>query len=104
MKHSTATIHSLPTCTDAIEGPVQFLRFQTLRDGAEAEFEALLRQHQDHPALLRVQDASRSLARALQAACLELRQGAGDGAALRQGLESQLAYLQACLKRSFSDY
>ncbi|MFF7708391.1 hypothetical protein [Pseudomonas sp. NPDC007930] len=105
MKQSQATIQPLHGPVEPVDGPAQFVRFQVLRDGAEAELDALLRQYDDHPELLRVQEASRVLARALQAACLDLRrQNPASQAEVRQVLENQLDYLQACLKRSFSDY
>jgi hypothetical protein len=84
-----------------------FAQFQVLRDAADARLDALIRHHPGNPDLSLFQQAAQRTAQSLQVACLGLRSQQLDTVEkqqVREAFEYQLAYLQACLQRSFEQY
>lgn len=95
----------LDTILDDVEfnQPLDFVEYQTLQDTANAKLDGLIRRHQGLHDLETLRQASQTMARLLQTTCLALRQaklGAEERRQAREALEYQLAYQQACLRRS----
>jgi hypothetical protein len=98
---------------------LDFVQFSLLRESADAKLRHLMhrvnsnRQHdpdarqQSEQDLQTLQDACLQVAHLLQINCLALRRlqlDYDDQRVAREALESQLAYMQACLRRSLPSF
>jgi len=109
-----------PTLDKVQAGTVlDYAQYSVLRDAADAKFDYLLRkvirlsaqgvgnpQHGSEE-LLKLQDACLRAAHLLQTSCLALRRlqlDCHDQRLAREALESQVAYMQACLRRSLASF
>ncbi|MFJ4386701.1 hypothetical protein ACIP02_20515 [Pseudomonas sp. NPDC089408] len=98
---------------------LDFAQYSLLREAADAklyqlmhkvaantELEPAVRQQSEHD-LLTLQDACQRVTHLLQTSCLALRRlqlGYPDQHLAREALQSQLAYMQACLRRSLNSF
>lgn len=96
-----------------------FAEYSLLRDSADAKMYQLMAsvrrqlgteqgvQFDGEDELMRLQDACVGMAHLLQTSCLALRRSKleeADKAQAREALEYQLAYMQACLRRSMASF
>ncbi|WP_110972880.1 hypothetical protein [Pseudomonas huaxiensis] len=87
-----------------------FAEFQVLHDAADARLDALVRRHQhrrESQHLEQFQMACDQMAKMLQVSCLALQRAhlnESERDQVREAYEFQVAYIQACLHRSFQDF
>lgn len=109
-----------PTLEQVDQGTsLDFAQYSLLRESADAKLYHLMRKVNDNPGLdpvarqqceqdLRaLQDACLRVSHLLQTSCLALRRlqlDYQDQRLAREALESQVAYMQACLRRSLSSF
>lgn len=109
-----------PTVDKVQQGVVlDFAQYSLLRDSADAKLRHLMHKVngnteleptvrlQSEQDLLRLQDACLRVSHLLQTSCLALRRlqlDHQDQRLAREALESQLAYMQACLCRSLDSF
>lgn len=89
---------------------LDFDEFQVLHDAADARLQALLRQHGNRCGalqLMQFQIACDQMAKMLQVSCMAMRRASlteQERWEVREAYEYQVAYIQACLHRSFQDF
>lgn len=86
---------------------LDFAEYRLLQDSANAKLDQLIRKlgHPDDLEELRMLSAR--MAHLLQSSCLALRRrklGRPDQTLAREALEAQIAYMQACLRRSLLSF
>ncbi|MDF0733225.1 hypothetical protein P0Y43_21250 [Pseudomonas entomophila] len=84
---------------------LDFAEYQLLQDSAGARLDHLMRRFQDQPELEQLRQASVRMAHLLQTSCLALRRlqlEYQERKLAREALEYQVAYMQACLRRSLA--
>lgn len=87
--------------------PLDFAEYRMLQDSASARLDQLLRRLDYPHDLEELRLASMSMAHLLQSSCLALRRlglDEQDKRLAREALEAQMAYLQACLRRSIISF
>ena len=88
-------------------GVPDFAEHRLLQDCADASFNRLLGKCEGQYELEQLRQASIRMAHLLQTCCLALRRSKleeADKAQAREALEYQLAYMQACLRRSMASF
>ena len=120
MRELLSSLDLQPTVDKVEEGvTLDFAQYSLLRDSADAKLHQLLqevnrngnlepatRQQSDRD-LRTLQDACLRVSHLLQTSCLALRRlqlDFQDQRLAREALESQLAYMQACLRRSLASF
>ncbi|QXI36893.1 hypothetical protein [Pseudomonas xantholysinigenes] len=103
-----------PTLDKVQDGIVlDFAQYSLLREAADAKLYQLMARMQGNPRqqapedLRRLQDACLRVAHLMQTSCLALRRlqlDRKDQRLARAALEAQLAYMQACLRRSLVSF
>ncbi len=89
---------------------LDFAEFQVLHDAADASLDALVRRYgnrRESHQLQQFQLACEQMAKMLQVSCLALQRAHLDEEEryqVREAYEYQVAYIQACLRRSFEDF
>ncbi|TDF77929.1 hypothetical protein [Pseudomonas sp. H9] len=86
---------------------LDFAEYHLLRDSTDAKFNYLLRKFEGQYELGQLRQASIRMAHLLQSSCLALRDldlDPEDKRRAREALEQQLAYIQACLRRSIASF
>lgn len=89
---------------------LDFDEFQVLHDAADARLHALLRQHGNRRGawqLMQFQIACDQMAKMLQVSCMAMRRASlteQERWEVREAYEYQVAYIQACLHRSFRNF
>lgn len=89
---------------------LDFTEFQVLHDAADARLDALLRLHGNRRGaqqLQQFQAACEQMAKMLQVSCLAMQRAQlseQERWLVREAYEYQVAYIQACLHRSFQDF
>ena len=89
---------------------LDFAEFKVLHDAADARLVALLRLHGNRRGsqqLQQFQIACEQMAKMLQVSCLALQRAQlneEERWQVREAYEYQVAYIQACLHRSFQDF
>lgn len=89
---------------------LDFTEFQVLHDAADERLDALLRLHcnrRGSQQLQQFQLACEQMAKTLQVSCLALQRAQlndQERDQVREAYEYQVAYIQACLHRSFQDF
>ncbi|WP_312935726.1 hypothetical protein [Pseudomonas sp.] len=87
--------------------PLDFAEYRILQDCANARLDQLIRKFDDLEDLEELRVISGRMAHLLQSSCLALRQRAlerPDQALARDALLAQVAYMQACLRRSLLSF
>lgn len=120
MRELLSSLDMQPTVDKVGQGiTLDFAQYSLLRDSADAKLyqlmykvngngslEASTRQQNEHD-LRTLQDACLRVSHQLQTSCLALRRlqlDFQDQRLAREALESQLAYMQACLRRSLASF
>lgn len=120
MRELLSSLDLQPTVDKVEQGvTLDFAQYSLLRDSADAKLHQLLqevnrngnlepatRQQSDRD-LRTLQDACLRVSHLLQTSCLALRRlqlDFQDQRLAREALESQLAYMQACLRRSLASF
>lgn len=89
---------------------LDFTEFQVLHDAADERLDALVRRYghrRESHSLRQFQIACEQMARMLQVSCLALQRAHLDEEEryqVREAYEFQVAYIQACLQRSFDGF
>lgn len=89
---------------------LDFAEFQVLHDAADARFDALVRRYgnrRESQPLQQFQLACEQMAKMLQVSCLALQRaqlGEQERHQVREAYEYQVAYIQACMHRSFEGF
>ncbi|CAK9890331.1 MULTISPECIES: hypothetical protein [Pseudomonas] len=86
---------------------LDFAEYRMLQDSADAKLDYLLRKFEGQYELEQLRQASIRMSHLLQTSCLALRRlelDAEDKRRAREALEQQLAYMQACLRRSMASF
>lgn len=89
---------------------LDFAEFQVLHDAADARFDALVRRYghrRESESLQQFQQACEQMAKMLQVSCLAMQRAQlceQDRHQVREAYEYQVAYIQACLHRSFEGF
>ncbi len=89
---------------------LDFAEFQVLHDAADERLDALVRRYghrRESQQLQQFQLACEQMARMLQVSCLALQRAHLDEQEryqVREAYEFQVAYIQACLQRSFEGF
>ena len=120
MRELLRSLDLQPTVDKVHNGVVlDYAQYSLLRESADAKLYHLMgkvhSKSKDHPAgnvqseeeLRKLQDACVRVAHLLQTSCLALRRlqlDYQDQRLATQALESQLAYMQACLRRSLASF
>ncbi|KWW15395.1 hypothetical protein AS889_10005 [Pseudomonas putida] len=120
MRELLSSLDLQPTVDKVEEGvTLDFAQYSLLRDSADAKLYQLLRKvnrngnlepatrQQSERDLRTLQDACLRVSHLLQTSCLALRRlqlDFQDQRLAREALESQLAYMQACLRRSLASF
>jgi hypothetical protein len=100
---------NLQPTLDKVQGDqvLDFAEYRLLQDSAEAKLDYLLRKFDGPQELEHLRQAGIRMAHLLQTSCLALRRldmDAEDKRRARDALEQQLAYIQACLRRSMASF
>ena len=120
MRELLSSLDLQPTIEKVDQGDsLDFVQYSLLRESADAklyqlmhkvagnaELEPTARQQSEHD-LRTLQDACQRVSHLLQTSCLALRRlqlDYPDQHLAREALESQLAYMQACLRRSLDSF
>ncbi|MES3710767.1 hypothetical protein QC590_21330 [Pseudomonas putida] len=120
MRELLSSLDLQPTVDKVEQGiTLDFAQYSLLRDSADAKLYQLLHQvnrngnlepatrQQSERDLRTLQDACLRVSHLLQTSCLALRRlqlDFQDQRLAREALESQLAYMQACLRRSLASF
>ncbi|WEK32676.1 MAG: hypothetical protein P0Y58_10935 [Candidatus Pseudomonas phytovorans] len=120
MRELLSSLDLQPTVDKVGQGiTLDFAQYSLLRDSAEAKLYLLMRKvngndnleaiarQQSEQDLRTLQDACVRVSHLLQTSCLALRRlqlDFQDQRLAREALESQLAYMQACLRRSLASF
>lgn len=120
MRELLSSLDLQPTVDKVEQGvTLDFAQYSLLRDSADAKLYQLLRKvnrngnlepatrQQSERDLRTLQDACLRVSHLLQTSCLALRRlqlDFQDQRLAREALESQLAYMQACLRRSLASF
>jgi len=120
MRELLSSLALQPTVDKVEEGvTLDFAQYSLLRDSADAKLYQLLHKvnrngnlepatrQQSERDLRTLQDACLRVSHLLQTSCLALRRlqlDFQDQRLAREALESQLAYMQACLRRSLASF
>ncbi|EPJ8756595.1 MULTISPECIES: hypothetical protein [Pseudomonas] len=120
MRELLSSLDLQPTVDKVEEGvTLDFAQYSLLRDSADAKLYQLLHKvnrngnlepatrQQSERDLRTLQDACLRVSHLLQTSCLALRRlqlDFQDQRLAREALESQLAYMQACLRRSLASF
>lgn len=120
MRELLSSLDLQPTVDKVEEGvTLDFAQYSLLRDSADAKLYQLLHKvnrngnlepatrQQNERDLRTLQDACLRVSHLLQTSCLALRRlqlDFQDQRLAREALESQLAYMQACLRRSLASF
>ncbi|MDR0281725.1 MAG: hypothetical protein LBJ37_28040 [Paucimonas sp.] len=89
---------------------LDFAEFQVLHDAADQHFDALVRRYgnrRESQQLQQFQLACEQMAKTLQLSCLALQRAQlceQERHQVREAYEYQVAYIQACLHRSFEGF
>lgn len=89
---------------------LDFAEFQVLHDTADARLDALVRRHgsrRECQQLQQFQLACEQMAKTLQVSCLAMQRAQlseQERDEVREAYEFQVAYIQACLHRSFESF
>ncbi|MFK8329921.1 hypothetical protein M2D63_007900 [Pseudomonas sp. BJa5] len=86
---------------------LDFAEYRLLQDSAAAKLDYLLRKFDEPQELEQLRQAGIRMAHLLQTSCLALRRldmDREDKRRAREALEQQLAYIQACLRRSMVSF
>lgn len=89
---------------------LDFAEFQVLHDAADARLDALVRRYgnrRESEQLQQFQLACEQMARMLQVSCLAMQRaqlGEQERHLVREAYEYQVAYIQACMHRSFEGF
>ncbi|QBF26036.1 hypothetical protein EXN22_10105 [Pseudomonas tructae] len=86
---------------------LDFAEYRLLQDSADAKLDYLLRKFEGQYELEQLRQACIRTSHLLQTSCLALRRldlDAEDKRRAREALEQQLAYMQACLRRSMASF
>lgn len=100
---------NLQPALDKVQGgqTLDFAEYRVLRDSADAKLDYLLRKFEGQYELEQLRQASVRMAHLLQSSCLALGRldlDPEDKRRAREALEQQLAYMQACLRRSMASF
>ena len=93
-----------------LNGELDFAEYQVLHDAADARLDALLRQHGNRRGAWQLQQfqiACDQMAKMLQVSCLAMQRAQlseQERWQVREAYEYQVAYIQACLHRSFQNF
>jgi hypothetical protein len=120
MRELLSSLNMQPTVDNVEQGiTLDFAQYSLLRDSADAKLYQLLHKvnrngnlepatrQQSERDLRTLQDACLRVSHLLQTSCLALRRlqlDFQDQRLAREALESQLAYMQACLRRSLASF
>ncbi|WP_258908117.1 hypothetical protein [Pseudomonas putida] len=120
MRELLSSLNMQPTVDKVEQGiTLDFAQYSLLRDSADAKLYQLLHKvnrngnlepatrQQSERDLRTLQDACLRVSHLLQTSCLALRRlqlDFQDQRLAREALESQLAYMQACLRRSLASF
>jgi len=97
-----------PTLDKVQDGKaLDFAEYRLLQDSADAKLDSLLRKFEGQYELEQLRQASVRMAHLLQSSCLALRRlglDVEEKRHAREALEQQVAYMQACLRRSMASF